>query len=216
MYNKIWKRVLDIVLALAALPFVAIALAIFAPIIHFTDGGPVFYNASRLGKEGKPFKMYKLRSMFVNAPDIRNEDGSTYNGDDDPRVTPVGRFMRKTSIDELPQILNVLKGDMSWIGPRPDPLDDMQIYTPHQKQKLKVRPGITGYSQAYFRNAIEQNQKFENDVTYAQNVSFLFDVKILLKTVQTVLCKDNVYNDTATQDENALQEIERIKVGQGK
>ena len=148
MYKNLWKRVLDVVLALLALPFVAIAVAVFAPIVHFTDKGPAFYNAQRLGKDGKPFKMYKLRSMYVNAPDIRNADGSTYNGDDDPRVTPVGRFMRKTSIDELPQILNVLKGDMSWIGPRPDPLDDLQIYTPRQRTKLQVRPGITGYSQA--------------------------------------------------------------------
>ena len=107
MYKNLWKRVLDVVLALLALPFVAIAVAVFAPIVHFTDKGPAFYNAQRLGKDGKPFKMYKLRSMYVNAPDIRNADGSTYNGDDDPRVTPVGRFMRKTSIDELPQILNV-------------------------------------------------------------------------------------------------------------
>ena len=216
MYKNLWKRVLDVVLALLALPFVAIAVAVFAPIVHFTDKGPAFYNAQRLGKDGKPFKMYKLRSMYVNAPDIRNADGSTYNGDDDPRVTPVGRFMRKTSIDELPQILNVLKGDMSWIGPRPDPLDDLQIYTPRQRTKLQVRPGITGYSQAYFRNAIEQDQKFENDVVYAENVSFLFDVKIFLKTIQTVLCKDNVYNDAATQDEKALQQIEEMKVGQGK
>ena len=216
VYKNLWKRVLDVVLALLALPFVAIAVAVFAPIVHFTDKGPAFYNAQRLGKDGKPFKMYKLRSMYVNAPDIRNADGSTYNGDDDPRVTPVGRFMRKTSIDELPQILNVLKGDMSWIGPRPDPLDDVQIYTPRQRTKLQVRPGITGYSQAYFRNAIEQDQKFENDVVYAENISFLFDVKIFLKTIQTVLCKDNVYNDAATQDEKALQQIEEMKVGQGK
>ena len=216
VYKNLWKRVLDVVLALLALPFVAIAVAVFAPIVHFTDKGPAFYNAQRLGKDGKPFKMYKLRSMYVNAPDIRNADGSTYNGDDDPRVTPVGRFMRKTSIDELPQILNVLKGDMSWIGPRPDPLDDLQIYTPRQRTKLQVRPGITGSSQAYFRNAIEQDQKFENDVVYAENISFLFDVKIFLKTIQTVLCKDNVYNDAATQDEKALQQIEEMKVGQGK
>ena len=149
MYINFVKRFIDIIIGLLAFPFVLILIIIMGPIIYFNDKGPIFYNAERLGLNGKPFKMFKFRSMFVNAPDIRNEDGSTYNGDDDPRVTKVGRFMRKTSLDEIPQFLNVLLGDMSLIGPRPDPLDDMNIYTEHQKKKLIVRPGITGYNQAY-------------------------------------------------------------------
>lgn len=184
MYSKVIKRILDFIIGLIALPFIIVITLIMAPIIYFNDKGPIFYNASRLGKNGKPFKMYKYRSMMVNAPDIRNEDGSTYNGDDDPRVTKVGRFMRKTSIDELPQFLNVLLGDMSLIGPRPDPLDDMEIYTEHQKKKLNVRPGITGYNQAYYRNSVEQNEKFEHDVYYAENISFFLDIKIFLKQLQ--------------------------------
>ena len=111
MVYKFFKRLFDIILSLIALPFVLLLIVIFAPIIYFTDKGPVFYNAPRLGKKGKVFKMYKLRSMKVNAPDIKNADGSTYNGDNDPRVTKVGRFIRKTSIDEFPQFLNVLKGE---------------------------------------------------------------------------------------------------------
>ena len=116
MYSRGIKRVFDFIIGLIALPFVLVITIIIAPIIYLNDKGPVFYNASRLGKNGKPFKMYKFRSMMVNAPDIRNEDGSTYNGDDDPRVTKVGRFMRKTSIDELPQFFNVLLGDSGIIG----------------------------------------------------------------------------------------------------
>ena len=116
MYINFVKRFIDIIIGLLAFPFVLILIIIMGPIIYFNDRGPIFYNAERLGLNGKPFKMFKFRSMFVNAPDIRNEDGSTYNGDDDPRVTKVGRFMRKTSIDEIPQFLNVLLGDSGIIG----------------------------------------------------------------------------------------------------
>lgn len=207
MYINFVKRFIDIIIGLLAFPFVLILIIIMGPIIYFNDRGPIFYNAERLGFNGKPFKMFKFRSMFVNAPDIRNEDGSTYNGDDDPRVTKVGRFMRKTSIDEIPQFLNVLLGDMSLIGPRPDPLDDMNIYTEHQKKKLIVRPGITGYNQAYYRNSVEQNEKFEHDVYYAENVSFLLDLKIFFKTISTVLSHDSVYNDASN-----LSEENKVKV----
>ena len=148
--------------------------------------------------------------MMVNAPDIRNADGSTYNGDDDPRVTWIGRIMRKTSIDELPQFLNVLIGNMSLIGPRPDPLDDMLIYTEEQKEKLKVKPGITGYNQAYYRNSVEQNEKFEHDVYYAKNISLMLDLKIILKTIKTVLFHEHVYNDVSTPNLAAQELIDRV------
>ena len=119
MYKCFFKRVLDLLLAILALPFVLLLIAIAAPLIWLEDRGSVFYNAKRMGRNGRPFKMFKLRSMKVNAPDLRNADGSTFNSSDDPRVTRIGRFMRKTSIDEIPQILNVLIGDMSFVGPRP-------------------------------------------------------------------------------------------------
>lgn len=212
MYSKGIKRILDFIIGLIALPFIVVITLIMAPMIYFNDKGPIFYNASRLGKNGKPFKMYKFRSMMVNAPDIRNKDGSTYNGDDDPRVTKVGRFMRKTSIDELPQFLNVLLGDMSLIGPRPDPLDDMEIYTKHQKKKLNVRPGITGYNQAYYRNSVEQNEKFEHDVYYAENISFFLDIKIFFKTIATILTRDNVYNDASGLNVAEKQRVEDMRV----
>lgn len=196
MVYKFFKRLFDIILSLIALPFVLLLIIIFAPIIYFTDKGPVFYNAPRLGKKGKVFKMYKLRSMKVNAPDIKNADGSTYNGDNDPRVTKVGRFMRKTSIDEFPQFLNVLKGDMSFIGPRAHLTTNYKGYDlldePHKK-RLEVRPGITGYSQAYYRNSITSDKKMENDIYYVENISLWLDIKILFKTVFSVLKRENIY-----------------------
>lgn len=211
MYSNGIKRVCDFIIGLLAMPFVLLITFIMTPIIYFNDKGPIFYNASRIGKNGKPFKMYKFRSMMVNAPDIRNEDGSTYNGDDDPRVTKVGRFMRKTSIDELPQFFNVLLGDMSLIGPRPDPLDDMEIYTEYQKKKLAVRPGITGYNQAYYRNSVEQNEKFEHDVYYAENISLVLDVKIFFKTIATVLTHDSVYNDASSLSEEGKTKVQSMR-----
>ena len=203
MYKHFFKRLLDIMISFVGVVLLIPIFIIFAPIIYFTDKGPVFYNAKRIGRNGKLFKMYKFRSMYVNAPDIRNSDGSTYNGDDDPRVTKVGRFMRKTSLDEFPQFLNVLFGHMSIIGPRPDPPSDMDIYTNEQKFKLTVRPGITGYNQAYFRNSILQDEKFANDVYYAKNITFAFDVRIFFKTIISVLKHDNVYSEVAVMDEKA-------------
>lgn len=201
MYKIVIKRLIDIILGVIGFPFFLIAFIIFAPIIYFTDKGPVFYNAKRIGQNGKLFKMYKFRSMYVNAPDIRNADGSTYNGEDDPRVTKIGKFMRATSIDELPQILNILNGTMSLIGPRPDPPDDMLIYTEKQKGKLKVKPGLTGYNQAYYRNSVLQDEKFEHDLYYADHISFCLDVKIFFKTIQTVLLHKNIYNTASKPSE---------------
>ena len=210
MYKRFIKRLFDIVIGLIALPFVLIFIVIFAPIIYFSDKGPVFYNANRIGKDGKLFKMYKFRSMYVNAPDIRLADGSTYNGKDDPRVTKIGRFMRELSIDEIPQFLNVLFGQMSLIGPRPDPPDWLDKYPEDIKVFLTVRPGITGYSQAYFRNGADGEEKMKNDAYYALHCSFWLDVKIVFKTIITVLGSKNTYKDTE-QESEAIQEVSSIK-----
>lgn len=211
MYKHFFKRLFDIILALLAIPFVLLTIALFAPIIYFTDRGPIFYNAERIGKGGKFFRMYKLRSMYVNAPDIRLQDGSTYNGEDDPRVTPVGRFIRKTSIDELPQIINVLFGQMSFIGPRPDPPDWLSRYPEDIKVFLTVRPGITGYSQAYFRNSADGVQKMKHDAFYARRCSFLMDVKIFFKTIAVVLKRENTYKDTVNEQEAEEKVLELKK-----
>lgn len=217
MYKKVFKRLIDIIVSLIALPFILLVLIIFAPIIHFTDKGPVFYNAERLGKDGKVFKMFKLRSMRVNAPDIVNADGSTYNGDDDPRVTKVGRFMRKTSIDELPQFLNVLIGDMSLIGPRAHVTRNYKGYEfldDVRRRRLCVRPGITGYNQAYFRNSVTSEQKLLNDVYYVDNLSFALDVKVFFKTIFSVLKRENIYVSNSAQ--NAVEVTEKETVGADK
>lgn len=195
-YKKYIKRLLDILLALICLPAVIIICFVFGIIIWLEDRGPVFYLAKRRGMHGTIFNMYKLRSMKVNAPDIRNEDNSTFNSSDDPRVTKIGRFLRKTSIDELPQVFNILKGDMSWIGPRPITTDrPLENYDQKRLDRLEVKPGITGYSQAYFRNNISQEDKLQKDAYYAGNVTFLGDVKIFFKTIQTVLLRKNIYTN---------------------
>lgn len=195
MYVHFFKRLIDILIGLCALPFVVLVILVFGPIIYFTDKGPVFYNATRAGKDYKPFKMFKLRSMYVNSPDLKNPDGSTYNSDDDPRVTPIGRFLRKTSLDEFPQFLNVLIGDMSFMGPRP------KLYSPEltldkmsddRRDSFKIKPGITGYAQAYYRNSITQDEKFHWDAYYANNISFMMDVKIIFKTIKSVLFRENI------------------------
>ncbi len=188
----ILKRLLDVVMALIALPFVLLLIVIIGPIIWLDDHGPIFYAGKRIGKGGKPFGMLKFRSMKVNAPDIRLEDGSTYNGDDDPRVTKVGCFLRKTSLDEIPQFLNVLVGQMSMIGIRPDPLDWLEKYNEHERVILTVKPGITGYNQAYYRNSADGELKLKNDVYYAEHISFWLDVKIFFKTIKTVLFRENI------------------------
>ena len=195
MYSVFFKRFFDIIIGLCAFPFVLIFICIIGPIIWFEDKGPIFYAGKRIGYKGKPFGMLKFRSMKVNAPDIRLEDGSTYNGDDDPRVTKIGRFLRKTSIDEIPQFINILIGDMSFIGPRPDPLDWLDKYKPEEKVFLTVRPGITGYNQAYYRNSASTQEKIDHDVYYAKNISFKMDVKIFFRTIKTVLLRENINVD---------------------
>ena len=215
MYEHFWKRLIDVLIAVMALPFFLLAFIVIAPFILLEDGAPIFYNADRIGKDGKVFKMYKFRSMKKNAPDIRLADGSTYNGEDDPRVTKIGKILRKTSVDELPQILNILKGDMSLIGPRPDPTDWLEKYPPEVKVFLKVRPGITGYSQAYYRNSADGETKMKNDVYYAQNCRFLLDIKIFFKTIAVVLEHENTYKDTSLEanmlDDTAKDLLEKIQ-----
>lgn len=197
IYVPFFKRILDVFFSILLLPLLLLGSIGNMIFIYLDDKGPLFYNAQRLGKKGKSFKMYKFRTMMVNAPDIRLSDGSTYNGDDDPRITRVGRFLRKTSIDELPQILNVLLGDMSFIGPRPDPVDWLDKYSEKEKIILSVRPGITGYNQAYYRNSADGAMKLKNDVYYAENISFSLDMKIFFKTIKTVLLHENINVDQA-------------------
>ena len=202
MYKKYLKRIIDLIVSICALPIFIIFYIIIAPIIYFEDKGRIFYNGERLGKDGKIFKMYKFRTMKMNSEDIRNKDGSTYNGEDDPRVTKIGKVLRKTSIDELPQILNVLKGDMSIIGPRPDLPEHMKLYTNEEKRKLQVRPGITGYNQAYYRNSVEWKERIKNDIYYINHLTLIMDIKVFFKTIETIIKRENVYIKTNKKREN--------------
>ncbi|MDV7750682.1 sugar transferase [Enterococcus faecium] len=214
---RIVKRAFDIVCSAILMIPVGIVIGVSALFIKAEDQGPVFYMANRTGMFGKTFKMYKLRSMKVNAPDIRLADGSTYNGDDDPRVTKFGKFARKTSIDELPQVINILKGDMTFIGPRPDTPVGSAAYTEEEKIILTVRPGVTGYNQAVNRNAVLTKEKLKNDIYYVKHLSLLFDIKIVFMTIATVLGHKNinranvdtgdvyVLNEDGTKSENTTE-----------
>ena len=195
VYQCVVKRIMDIVFSLIALPLVALVGIPVAAAIKLEDGGPVFYRSPRIGKAFRLFDMLKFRSMKVNAPNILNPDGSTFNSREDDRVTKVGRLIRETSIDELPQILNVLIGDMSIIGPRAGDTDGIDTYTEEEKDKMLVRPGITGYSQAYYRNGLGVGEKRMYDAWYAHNVSFPLDIRIFFKTIGTVLRHDNIYTN---------------------
>lgn len=195
MYKKFGKRLFDLILTI---PGLILAIIIFIPVgilIYLEDRGSVFYNADRLGKDGKVFKMYKFRSMKMNSPDLRKSDGSTFNSENDYRLTKVGKVLRKTSIDELPQLLNVIKGDMSLIGPRPDLPEHVSQYEGNEVRKLEVKPGVTGYSQAYFRNSIKWKERIQNDIYYIDNISLFLDIKIVYKTIVSVIKSNGIYTN---------------------
>ena len=195
MYKHIFKRLLDIAFSLLVFPLFGLILIPVAIAIKLDDGGPVFYKSARVGRGFQKFNMLKFRSMRVNAPDLRNVDGGTYNSANDSRVTKIGKFLRETSLDETPQILNIIKGDMSIIGPRAGDWESVDTYEDDEKDKTKVVPGLTGYCQAYFRNNASVREKRLKDAWYANNVSFLLDVKIFFKTIETVLKHENLYTN---------------------
>ena len=193
LYVSVVKRIADLLVCVVLLPIFLIILIGVSLAIKLDDKGPIFYNAPRMGKNFIPFKMYKFRSMKVNAPDIRTEDGSTFNSANDPRLTRVGKFIRKTSLDETPQIINVLLGDMSVVGPRPDDLEEAKHYVGNESRKLEVLPGITGYAQAFFRNSIPWKERIKHDIYYVDNISLELDAKIIAKTIVTVFRQDGVF-----------------------
>ena len=197
------KRALDLLCVVLGGPFVLGIAAYTRHRIKKDSPGDAIYSGKRLGKNGVLFPCYKFRSMYTNGdeileqyylehPEKKGEYEKYHKLDDDPRVTKLGKFLRKTSLDEIPQILNVLKGDMSLIGPRPDPLDWLDKYEEEEKVFLNVRPGITGYNQAYYRNSADAQKKIDNDVYYAKNICFALDVKIILKTIKTVVFRENI------------------------
>ncbi|MGL4863598.1 sugar transferase [Cetobacterium sp.] len=188
MSKKLWlKDLIDKFIGIIVIIFLLPILFIIGILIKIEDGGKIFFLQKRLGKDRKIFKIYKFRTMKENAPDIRLADGSTFNSDDDPRVTKIGKFLRRTSLDELAQIINVIKGEMSIIGPRPDLPDHLKLYEGDEFKKLLVRPGITGYAQVNGRNDLPWKERFKYDIYYAENWSIMLDMKIILKTIQIIL-----------------------------
>lgn len=195
MYRRLLKPLFDFLFAFILIPILVLSTIIVFILIKIDDGGPVFFISKRIGKNGKNFNMIKFRSMKVGAEDIRLADGSTFNSPNDKRVTRIGSFLRKSSVDEFPQIINVLIGNMSFIGPRPDPIDWLERYPDEFREFLLCKPGITGYNQAYFRNSTDGTEKMVNDLYYYKNISFRFDIKILFKTFLVILIRKNLFKD---------------------
>lgn len=187
MYQHFLKRVFDFFIALFALLCIGWFLIIITIWLHFTNkGAGVFFIQERPGKNAKIFKLIKFKTMT----DERDMNGNLLP--DALRITKVGKFIRSTSIDELPQLINVLKGDMSLIGPRPLLVRYLPLYTPHQARRHEVRPGITGWAQVNGRNLIKLSKKFEYDVWYIDNLSFILDFKIIIKTLLNTLKKKDI------------------------
>ena len=181
-YNRVVKRLLDLLLALLALILLSPLLLLAALAVKLSSRGPVIFKQKRLGRNGKEFNFYKFRSMVVNA---EKTGSGVYSGKGDPRVTKVGRILRASSIDELPQLINILKGDMALIGPRP-PLTyhpwPIGEYTEYQRHMFDVRPGITGWAQTHGRKDVEWHRRIELNVWYVEHVSFLLDLRIFFLT----------------------------------
>lgn len=185
------KYVLDRLAALLLFILLFPLIAVLYILVRLDSQGPGFYMQCRVGKDGKDFNIYKFRTMVVNAEHIGS--GILVEGEDDPRITRFGKFLRKTSLDELPQIFNILKGDMSFIGPRPTLRYQVEKYSAFQRQRLNMKPGITGWAQVHGRNAISWPARIEYDVWYVNNYSLMLDLLIMFKTVSVVFKPDAVY-----------------------
>ena len=195
---KVIKRILDVILSGVMLIIGAIPLLLVALLIKIDSKGPVIFKQERLGVNGKVFRIYKFRSMIVNA---EAQGSGVYSGKGDPRVTRMGRIIRATSIDELPQLINILKGEMSFIGPRPaltyHPWN-YEEYTEEQKKMFYVRPGITGWAQVNGRKEVEWPRRIELNVWYVENMSFLLDLKIFFMTIFKVFTNADNVNTSET------------------
>lgn len=191
MYKKFIKRILDIILSLIALIILLPLLILISILVRIKLGSPVFFRQLRPGKNEKIFGILKFRTMT----DERDESGNLLS--DDIRLTKFGQFLRSTSIDELPELLNILKGDMSIVGPRPLLVQYLERYTEEQKHRHDVKPGLTGLAQVNGRNGIAWDEKFKYDVEYAKNVTFYGDCKIILQTVMKVFGREGISSATS-------------------
>ncbi len=183
-YARFGKRVLDVLVAGALLLVFAVPMLLIALAIRLEDGGPVFYRQERIGRDGRPFLLTKFRSMCVGA---ERKGAGILVERNDSRITRVGRLIRKLSLDELPQLFDVLRGDMSVVGPRPGLRYQAELYDDTQRRRLAVRPGVTGWAQVNGRNAIAWPERIRLDVEYIDNLSFWMDVRVLARTIPAVL-----------------------------
>ncbi|WP_322551818.1 sugar transferase [Priestia megaterium] len=191
IYRKYTKRLLDIILSLIAIICLSFVFLIVAFLVRVKLGSPVLFKQQRPGMDEKIFLMYKFRTMT----DARGRDGELLP--DDVRLTKFGKFLRSTSLDELPELFNILKGDMSLVGPRPLLVQYLPLYNGYQKRRHEVRPGLSGLAQVNGRNAISWEEKFNLDVKYVENVSFLSDIKIIFLTIKKVFVREGINSETA-------------------
>lgn len=196
MYANFFKRLFDFILALLAVIVLSPILLIVAILVRTKLGSPVIFKQERPGLHGKVFTLYKFRTMT----DTKDENGELLP--DEVRLTKFGKLLRSTSLDELPELFNILKGDMAIVGPRPLLVKYLPLYNEHQSHRHDVRPGFTGYAQVNGRNSISWEEKFDLDVYYTQHVSLLLDIKIIFKTIKVVLVREGISSETsATMEE---------------
>lgn len=196
MYKLFFKRFFDFILSLIAIIMLSPVYLIVIVLVRIKLGSPVFFTQKRPGKDEKIFKMYK----FITMTNEVDENGNLLP--DDKRLTKFGKLLRSTSLDELPELFNILKGDMSIVGPRPLLVRYLPLYNEYQKHRHDARPGFTGWAQCNGRNSISWEEKFDLDVYYVNHITFLLDVKIIFKTVKTVLCREGISSEaSATMEE---------------
>lgn len=193
--NLLIKNILDFLLSLTGLIILSPIFMIIGLGIKFSSKGPIFFKQKRLGKNGKEFEIYKFRTMIINAEQIG--EGLRVSSENDPRITKIGKFLRATSLDEIPQLINVLNGSMSLVGPRPPvtyhPYKGYINYPNWAKKRFEMKPGITGLAQTTVRNSVSWDERIKVDNIYIDKFSIFYDIKIIYKTIVVVMRKENIY-----------------------
>jgi len=201
--ERMVSRSLDWCICLPALVLLSPVLLVLIALIRVTTRGPAFFKQQRAGRNGRPFTLYKFRTMRPDADPY----GDSPRSEDDPRLTRIGRFLRETSLDELPQLFNILKGDMTLVGPRPLYVTQMAEWTEHQRRRLEVTPGLTGLAQISGRGALTREQKLALDVLYVETRSPGLDLKILWTTLRQVFCRKAIYEVRYSESQQTRSEM---------